>query len=95
MNILVNCDNCEGLSTLLNKVECTIIFMMSKKHAMDIYNLGGDFDEDRLKNLFFYKRILQNRIYNPLYTPIKTSSLIARISELAFKDENCSHCDKC
>jgi len=93
--LLVKCDNCEDLKTLLQKIECTIIFMMHKKHSMLIYNLGGIFDEERLKNLFRYKRILSKKIYSPTYARIKTSSLIARINEIAFKDEDCSLCTTC
>ena len=96
-NILVKCDNCDGLKTLYAKVECSILYMMHRKHAINIYNLGDIFDETRYKNLIKYKRILEKKMFDNTYpsTKILTSQLIARISELAFKDENCSSCEDC
>lgn len=96
-SILKKCKNCEDLSLLLSKIECTIIFMLKKKHSIQVYNLEDNFDEDRLKSLFRYKRVLNKRIYDCSYPSknIKTSDLIQQASLLAFRGEDCSECQTC
>jgi len=97
MTLLKKCDNCDNLKTLYAKVECTILYMIHKKHSILIYNLGDVFDESKYKDLVRYKRILEKRMYDSNYpsSHVSSSQLIARISELAFKDESCSTCETC
>ena len=71
--------------------------MLKKKHSIQIYNLEDNFDEDRLKSLFRYKRVINKRVHDCSYpsTNIKTSDLIQQASLLAFRGENCSECQTC
>lgn len=96
-SILKKCENCGDLNILLSKIECTILFMLKRKHSIDIYNLEDNFDEERFKSLLRYKRVIGKRIYDCFYpsTNIKTSDLIQQASLLAFRDSNCSECQTC
>lgn len=96
-SILSKCDNCEGLDTLYKKIECTILFMVKKKHAILIYNLDEKFDSLRLESLIRYKRIIGKRMRDCNYpaSHVKNSQLISIVSRLAFKGENCSECETC
>lgn len=96
-SILSKCHNCQDLTVLLSKIECTLLYLARIKHSIQAYNLDGNFDEQKFKDLVVYKRILSKRIYDCTYpsTLIKSSSIVEKASLLAFRKSNCSECETC
>lgn len=96
-SVLVKCESCNDLSILYKKIECSILYMIQRKHAIQKYNLEDNLNQEKWDDLVRYKRIIGNRIYDCSYPSdcIKTSSIIEKASQLAFKEDNCSQCELC
>lgn len=87
----------KGFKDLLDRIECSVLFMIKKKQAILVYNLEDSFDEDRYKDLLRYKRVINNRIYDCNYpcSSIDSPTLIEKVNQLAFREGNCSQCITC
>ncbi len=95
--ILKECNGCDDLQAVYDKIECTLLYLANNKNNSLKYNVSVFFDEELFKDLARYKKIIYKRIRNCNYpcSTIKTSELIARASFLAFRDGNCSRCENC
>lgn len=97
MHILIKeCESCDSLASLYDKVECTILYLAKNKDNSLKYNVNIYFDQTIFNDLVRWKRILERRIHSCTYpcSSIKTSNIIAHVAKLAFR-ENCNLCDVC
>lgn len=94
---LTECTNCNELSTLYNKLECTILYLAQNKWQTLAYNTSAYFDQKLFNKLVRYKRIVGERMHNCTYPApdIKTADIINQAALIAFRDGNCSQCESC
>lgn len=95
-SVLNQCTSCGSLRSLLDGIECTLLYLAKNKDNSLKYNVDTYFDQELFTKLVRYKRVLNRRIYDCDYpcSTIKTSRLIALVSHLVFR-ENCSLCPDC
>lgn len=95
--ILKDCENCNELEAIYNKIECTLLYLARNKDASLKYNVDVYFNQDLFNDLMRYKRIIGKRLTGCSYpcSSIKTSDIIAKAAFLVFRDANCSQCEDC
>lgn len=91
------CEACSDLDHLLEKIDCTLLFLTKKEYNRISYNLDGDSHLKHIQKLLRYKSVIIKRKYNCTYPSdcISTQNLITQATILAFRHHKCSECTDC
>lgn len=98
ISTITQCNNCQSLKELIDKIECSLYLLLRNEQNNLKFNTELYFSTEHVKTLSHYKRILNARIFNPIYpdSGVKSQDLIARVNNLLYGDStNCSRCLDC
>lgn len=91
-----DCTNCGSLYDILSDIDCTIYDLTRNIWNSLIYNIRTFQDEQLMKDLIRYKRVVRNRLTNPSYpsTEFTAQQIIGKVKLLAYYSD-CSKCVDC
>jgi hypothetical protein len=96
MTILTECKDCNSLKDQLNKLKCTLLLKTKKKYHALIYNLAYKKQDDKIKDVIRWQKLIEKRIYNCSYpdSAFTNQDILLKLNNISVKDD-CSQCPTC